>query len=111
MAAWIDRTETLHDFTQQSGRLIGLDTEFISLVKSTGLDRADDLLYAADEVPDTAFTRVVGQQIDALAEREPTMLDDVRVDTDGPGAADSSRPRVALAAGRAFVVIPERPTD
>ena len=30
--------------------------------------------------------------------------DDVRVDTDAPGAADSTQPRVALAAGRAFIV-------
>ena len=29
MAAWIDRTETLHELSQHSGPLIGLDTEFM----------------------------------------------------------------------------------
>ncbi len=29
MAAWIDRTEKLHDFDRHSGHLIGLDTEFM----------------------------------------------------------------------------------
>ncbi|MEP6880910.1 MAG: ribonuclease D, partial [Dokdonella sp.] len=29
MAAWIDRTETLHELSQHPGHLIGLDTEFM----------------------------------------------------------------------------------
>ncbi|MGB3046971.1 MAG: ribonuclease D, partial [Dokdonella sp.] len=29
MAAWIDRTERLHDFDHLPGRLVGLDTEFM----------------------------------------------------------------------------------
>jgi ribonuclease D len=29
LAAWIDRTDTLHEFNRRPGRLIGLDTEFM----------------------------------------------------------------------------------